>query len=210
MLCLMKIDTSDEAFTEKIKAAEKIIFNSDRILRGKMLTLYARVLLGYMLKREYGQDTFSYRYGKNGKPYLENCSAYFSISHSGDYVLCALSEKEIGCDIEKIKEYNPRIPERFFTQKEIRRLGDDNKELFTRLWTLKESILKKDGTGISGGLDSYCFADYAEKAEFFAYGCNFISFTEDGYVISVCSETESEGLVTVKKDEIAEYINNLT
>ncbi len=209
MLCLLKFDSSDEVFTEKIREAERRIFHTDRPKRGNEATLFARVLLGYMLKKKYDINSFSYFYGEKGKPYLENESIFFSISHSGEYVLCCLSEKEVGCDIERIKDFNPKIAERFFTEKEKSLLDEGGKELFTRFWTLKESELKKDGTGIGGGLKNYCFADFAGKGEFSAYGCNFFTFSSDGYLISVCTQEENEGLQTVSEKEITEYINNL-
>ena len=42
------------------------------------------------------------RKGEHGKPYLkERKDVFFNLSHSGDYVLCAVSDKEVGADIQK-------------------------------------------------------------------------------------------------------------
>ena len=44
----------------------------------------------------------AYYYGEHGKPMRRNEEICFNLSHSGKYVLCAVSEMEIGCDIESI------------------------------------------------------------------------------------------------------------
>ncbi len=211
MTCLLDIENFDASFMEKIKEAEKKIFITDKLLRGNRYSLCGRILLGYMLKKYYGINSFSYRYGKNGKPYLENEDIFFNISHSGNFVLCTLSDKETGCDIEKIKDYNPRVAKRFFSAREAELLENKETEdcIFARLWTLKESILKKEGTGISGGLDTYCFADYAEKEEFSVYGYNFLNCQYGEYMLSICSETLPEKPLNVTKKEIEEYTNEI-
>lgn len=211
MLCLLNTEDFDNNFFDRVKEAEKRIFVTDKLIRGNKLTVCARVLLGYMLKINYGIYSFSYSYGENGKPYLDNKQIYFNISHSGNYVLCCLSESEVGCDIEKIKDYNPKVAKRFFTKKEADLLENEDTEdiYFAKLWTLKESILKKEGTGIGGGLDTFCFADYIGDDFFTAYGCNFICYNFGEYMISVCSENIEKEITEISKKEITEYINSL-
>lgn len=211
MLCILNIDELDEELSELLREAEKKIFITEKENRGNASSVFGRILLGYMLKKSCGADTFSYRYGEQGKPYFADSDRKFSISHSGKYVMCCLTEKENGCDIEKIKRYNPKIPARFFTEKETLLLSrrEDRELLFTKLWTLKESILKKNGTGIAGSLDSFCFADYADRDEFFAYGCYFSSDVCGDYVLSLCSEDPAEKVCTVSKKEIEEYIGKI-
>ena len=53
-----------------------------------------------------------------GKPYIKNLPVYFSISHSGDFAVCAVSNEEIGIDIEQIRQVHPRIHEKFCTESE--------------------------------------------------------------------------------------------
>ena len=60
----------------------------------------------------------AYYYGEHGKPMRRNEEVCFNLSHSGKYVLCAVSEMEIGCDIEKIKEVKWKLAKRFFSEKE--------------------------------------------------------------------------------------------
>ena len=86
-----------------------------------------------------------------GRPYLKGTAGiHISISHSGSMVICSVSERETGCDIEQIKEGRSgrKIAERFFTEAEQEFAGDDTLK-FYRIWTLKESFLKVTGLGLA-------------------------------------------------------------
>ena len=83
-----------------------------------------------------------------GKPYAAGLPVNFSISHSGDYAVCAVSGNEIGIDIEKIRAVHPRAYEKFCTEKEARYI-DSEENGFFKIWTLKEAYFKCIGTGIT-------------------------------------------------------------
>lgn len=99
--------------------------------------------------------------GENKKPYFTNRpDIHFSLSHSGEYALCLISDAECGCDIEQIKAYKPEIANRFFHTDEKLYLSSINdpdiqKDAFYRIWTLKESFLKITGEGMRLPLDSF-------------------------------------------------------
>lgn len=211
MTCLLDIRDFDEVFFEKLKEAEKKISDSHKDKKKNKLSLYARVVLGYMLKRDYGLDFFGLCYGEKGKPYLKNDGIFFNISHSDSLVLCSVCESEIGCDVQKIQEYRPRVAERFFCEKEISllRKSDDQSRTFIKLWALKESILKKQGDGIGGGLDSFDFSDYITDDSFSAYGCYFSRFSFEDYEIAVCSESEKQSLEIITKEEFERYVDRV-
>jgi phosphopantetheinyl transferase len=89
-------------------------------------------------------------YGLNGKPYLKNQSINFNISHSGDYVVLATANREIGVDIEKIAVYPDKVAIRCFTLPEREWMEQEGEnEAFYRLWTAKESVMKASGLGFS-------------------------------------------------------------
>lgn len=79
----------------------------------------------------------------NGKPYCKNADIHFSISHSGDYAVCAVDSNPIGIDIEKIREINLKIAERFCNQSELEYINSKNR-LF-EIWTAKEAAYKMLG-----------------------------------------------------------------
>ncbi len=110
------------------------------------------LLRNYML-REIGiaEKNMIFDINQNGKPYLKsNPDIKFSISHSENYVMCGISDFEIGVDIEIIrpnKDNNSnliKISERWFGNGEKKSLlkSNDIQKEFYRLWTRKESLFK--------------------------------------------------------------------
>lgn len=104
---------------------------------------------------------FQYRYGQDGKPYLEGeKKPFYSLSHSGNYVLCAIGDREVGADIQVYREEkNYRLAKRYFTGEEAGRMEqaakEEQKELFYRFWTAKEAYVKLTGKGLKQGLNSF-------------------------------------------------------
>lgn len=99
-----------------------------------------------------------YRYGSGGKPYFENIPLFYSISHSGEYAACGISDREIGVDVQKIgKDSIERLAERFYTTQEKEALrtykGQEKTQQFYRLWAQKESYGKLTGKGVVSALE---------------------------------------------------------
>ena len=130
--------------------------------RERCLSLGGALLLRYAL-RELGAGEPEIAYGEQGKPYLADLpDVHFNISHSGEYAVCAVSSAPVGCDIERIGSFRPRVAERFFAPEEYVALasltdGTSQAEMFFRFWTLKESFLKCVGCGISEPLSAVVF-----------------------------------------------------
>ena len=83
------------------------------------------------------------------KPYLAEDPFHFSISHCGDYVAVIVSRyKRVGVDIELIKGKALALMNKFLTDEEILHLNaENNKEVATLCWCVKESIFKWQGKG---------------------------------------------------------------
>ena len=92
----------------------------------------------------YGVKDKTIKIGEYGKPYLASGELFFNLSHCEDMVACAVSDKEIGVDIQKVC-YRPRVLRRVCLNEEID--GIKTAEDFTRMWVLKESYAKCDGRG---------------------------------------------------------------
>ena len=92
-----------------------------------------------------------------GKPFLSGRAYEFSLSHSGRYAACALSDVPVGLDIQILTKYDERLVRRFFAEgeQESIRNANDRDTAFTRLWCRKESFLKAIGTGLRLPLDSF-------------------------------------------------------
>ncbi|MDT8717659.1 4'-phosphopantetheinyl transferase superfamily protein [Clostridium sp. 19966] len=101
-----------------------------------------------------------------GKPYLQGYPHFkFNISHSGKYVVCAISKQNVGIDIEEITELDYKnIADSFFTEKERKYIYEKESLLrFYEIWTLKESYIKAVGRGLSIPLNSFSIDIYANK-----------------------------------------------
>lgn len=113
-----------------------------------------------------------YRYGKGGKPYLAERPFLFNLSHSGDYVFCGVSGREIGVDIQKIqRDKGLRLAKRFFAAPECRALeacGDEElrRRMFFRMWVRKEAYGKLTGGGIAGAVGKCLWGDVPVDGEF--------------------------------------------
>ncbi len=183
---------SAEEASEKYEKIKSHFISSDRISERKE-SVVGRILLHKALERlNIGKYTVEYK--GNQKPLLKcEKGLCFNISHSGDYVVLALSEDEVGCDIQEIRPYNPKVAGRNYCENETQLIEDsENKdEVFIRFWALKESILKFTGKGLSGGLSSYDFSPYANNESFSAFGCNFyVNKIENTYFALCHKKTE--------------------
>ncbi len=131
-------------------------------------------------------DEIVFGISENGKPYSVNAQIKFNVSHSGNLVICAVSEKEIGIDVEKIRTVNPRACEKFATAKEIDYINSSSDGFF-RIWTLKEAYFKCIGTGLGSDIKSVSF-DINKNGIICSeqgFSCSFKEIA-DGYICSVC------------------------
>lgn len=126
----------------------------------KALSLAAGLLLKEVLKSRQINREALIIYNKNGKPFLKDYPGFhFNLSHSGDFVVCATGPQAIGIDIQKIKDLNLTLAQRFFHPNEFEFLmalpSEMRKTAFSQIWAAKESYLKYLGTGLATRLDSF-------------------------------------------------------
>lgn len=112
----------------------------------------ARMLLREGLGRVYGLEELpAMDRGPRGKPFFPDFPHIrFNLSHSGGLALCALSDGEVGVDIEEVKPRDPKLPARIFSEAEYRWYAAHGGDwgAFCTLWTRKESWCKRSGEGI--------------------------------------------------------------
>lgn len=134
--------------------------------------------------------SFSYEYGEQGKPQIVNFPKKFNLSHSGDYVVCGVSDGEVGVDIQKWVPFKERTAERFFAKEEWKLLQETDvekrTELFYRLWSRKEAYGKYTGQGI-GSVVGEDFSDERRWKE--KKICFREQILEAGYSLAVCYGT---------------------
>lgn len=156
----------------------------ERILRQRVKQnadnmLVGAVLAKYMLLK-YFQIPFSKQhisYGRCGKPYLRDYpNAHFNISHSGQFVACAVCDRPIGVDIQEIVSYRRNVAKCVFSPEEFSQIESslDRSAEFTKFWTQKEAYLKMLGIGFSDCLDKAVLPRQS-KAQTERYMDTFIS-----------------------------------
>lgn len=149
---------------ERREKVDRLRFDKD-----KRLSLGAGALLCLALSERGLPSEAELSYGENGKPYVADQDIfYFSLSHSSELAMCAVSDVEIGCDVERIGKYDGRIAGRFFSKAEndyIESFPDmaGRDAAFFRVWTRKESFLKATGLGFS--VSSSSFTAISKKSE---------------------------------------------
>ena len=94
-----------------------------------------------------------------GKPYLKHHKdIHFSLSHSGIWAVCAVSDENLGVDVE-LPRCTMAVAKRSFRPEELEGLEDLDRyhqtDALNRLWTAKEAFLKMLGKGLTLPLDSF-------------------------------------------------------
>ena len=130
---------------------EKLAAQKAPLLRKQ--SLVSELLLRYAL-RDCGfssDQPLKITTGEYGKPHLSGGECCFSISHSGDMLLCALSDREIGADVQRRSKAKRALMERFFAKEEMYFVlaAEDEDDAFTETWTKKESFCKLSGKGLA-------------------------------------------------------------
>lgn len=95
-----------------------------------------------------------------GRPFLD-LHMDFNISHSGEYVVCALSPAgRIGIDIEEIRPVDVSDFKAQMTPDQWEEImaSENRLHTFFSFWTQKEAVVKADGGGIALPLDEITVA----------------------------------------------------
>ncbi len=171
--------------------AMRYSFSKDR-----NLSLAAGVALDIAIQ-EYGlrEKDVLIEYNEHRKPYLkDHPHIHFNLSHSGKKALCVISDKEVGCDIEEIKEPYYDIVSRCFSNTEQKFLENaaDKKEMFFRIWVAKESFLKAIGCGINDDMKRFSVLPKDDEIiliqDIDERSWKITEEKKDGYLFAICKE----------------------
>jgi len=106
---------------------------------------YVWKLLEYALSDSFGlgKSILSFQKKNNGKWVLDGY--FFSLSHSGNIVVVAVSDSPVGVDIQKIKKIEDltKFKAIIFSEKEKAKYRNANGEKLMKIWSLKECAFKK-------------------------------------------------------------------
>jgi 4'-phosphopantetheinyl transferase len=91
-----------------------------------------------------------------------NSTLEFNLSHSGDFVLIAVTQgRKIGVDVERIRQgiSSHVIAQQYFSKAEVTELQslplEQREAAFFICWTRKEAYIKAQGLGLSLPLESF-------------------------------------------------------
>lgn len=185
----LKLKDIDEQRADKIKRL--------RITDDKLRCLGAGLLINF-IKEKYKIDG-EVLIDKFGKPYFNNSDISFNISHSGNYVVAAVSKHGIGVDIQRIKQDKHRIAEKNFLPSEceyINEIEDDavKQQRFCEIWTIKEAYLKNIGIGLRKPLNSFEVSLDGDTPQIIGKkDYRFVQMKFDGrYIITVCASDKDK------------------
>ncbi len=163
----IKIDRSMDQITfskllENVSEEKKERVGKYRKYEDKIRCMLGDLVVRYVLYSEYKLKMHDMEFVNNdfGKPMLKSYdNIHFSISHSGEWVMCAFDDSPIGIDIEIYGNNDSGIVKRYFHEKEFEEFMEKDESektsFFYKLWTAKESYIKMVGKGLSIPLDSF-------------------------------------------------------
>jgi 4'-phosphopantetheinyl transferase len=137
-----------------------------RQARDRWLFVLGRALLRYGLRKRFGIEQPRLCLSANGKPRLDpDHGAEFNLSHTRGYVACAFGQAcDLGVDVERLDRIidGDGIARAYFAPSErdlLDRTPESTREdVFLRLWTLKEAVVKAAGLGLSLELGRFAVA----------------------------------------------------
>ena len=193
--------------------------NRVKQLSDKRLSLGAGILLRYALEKE-GLDysKLDFEVSQNEKPIIvsneNDVIVYFNLSHSKNMVMCVISDKPVGCDIQENKDYKAGVAQKFFTAEEFEYLEglpkEDRVRAFYRIWSLKESFVKMTGEGINRPFNSFELSLGRNASCKTEPNCIFAEYHNEfpGYSAACCYRGETNDICDVASTVSLENIYN--
>ena len=170
---------SDEEYKEIYNKADEIRkkkCDNYKLIDDKKRCLAAYYLLLKVLE-EYSIDKSKISYDKEHIILIDS-DYNISISHSGYFVLLAISKNKIGIDIERIRDINFAITGYFCNDNDLDYIDNDINKFF-EVWTFKEAFSKANGMGISRESKNINFKDYNKEFVYF-----------DNYIVCLYEKTQ--------------------
>lgn len=136
-------------------------------------------------------------YDEDGRPHSAGSTVDFSITHTNDLTLLALDRggegrsPRVGLDAEDLSRLASMricpIAERWFSPREYADfLAEPTDDMFLRIWTRKESLVKWTGHGMRGLRD----ADTMHARE--RHGVKFTGYRIDHTLVALCAAADAE------------------
>lgn len=137
-----------------------------------------------LLRKALGDAALEIAADAHGKPYLPAMpQVHISLSHTRSAVACALAGCPVGVDIEHAaRRVHATFAQRYFSPRE--QAAAKTPQEIIAVWTRKEALLKRDGTGLRSAIAAL---ETAQRSD-------IVTVLHQGYCISVCCEQEMSEL----------------
>ncbi len=169
-------------------------------------SLLGKMLLSYGLKKLHlNYSLQDIQVGEKDRPFI-NDKIDFNISHSGEYVICAITQHaKVGIDIEKHRILKYNIAGRYFNEFECNEIiGSENpQKTFFDFWSIKESAIKCDGRGVEVLSETHVLSSdtkhllnsdelYCDHQKFYFQQLDI----EENYACCICSNSRFKKIPT--------------
>jgi 4'-phosphopantetheinyl transferase len=197
---------TDDLFSKMLTSVSNI--RKQRTLRyrkqhDRLHSLISELLSVYMFTKNCPRHLKLIEFKKNkyGKPYIANCPDFhFNISHSENWVVGCYDTKPIGIDVEYIQNNIDHLDlaYKIFHPSELKAYLSTPIELrvsrFFEIWTLKESVIKAVGTGLSLPLTTFCTVEQYSLINIPKFATYKLATSSElkGYKLSICSHKTNE------------------
>jgi 4'-phosphopantetheinyl transferase len=101
-------------------------------MQARLQRVSSHLLLMHVLNLHQVEDK-SIEVNKYGKPFLGNKQFEFNLSHSGEYVACAISDGAVGIDLELTNSNIKSISEYFLSPKELKAYVSSSEQELTQI-----------------------------------------------------------------------------
>lgn len=135
---------------------------------------------------------------ENGKPYVDGCPLFVSVSHTNDLLFLVFSDENVGLDIESLDRdvlCAPIIKKFHITERE----EITSAELFLRHWTAKEATVKWLGGTLAKDLYKLDFTDGQMRYGEILLPLHFTFFTIENYLLCICAERLENATPDIEK-----------
>ena len=182
-------DAAYESAYSRLPAWRRRKCDAFRFIPDRRRSVAVWLLLRQMLaERGFDADSLPVTENTFGKPAFDAVlELHFSLSHAADRVMVAISDAEVGCDVERIVPIDDGMLKASLADAERASLaalyGKARDQAFVRLWVRKESYIKALGRGLDIDPSTFSALDRPPSAGWIWQDLAF----DDGHLGCVCA-----------------------
>lgn len=189
------LDVNQYSLEDLLKSPYLTLKNVEEIERIKNTLTKKEKAGSFILKNKFIGSYSVNDFNKPISPFM-----HFNVSHSFGLVVLAINNKDIGIDVELIREVDPSLVVFVTSEEEKKHLNGP--ESFFKIWTSKESLLKCLGLGIRKKLSEISSIPFNGLKEY--DGETFYSQITKyrDYIVSITIQGDEEFDINFKEESL--------